>query len=90
MSGFPSHYEDEANVPGFILIESLVQTFIMTFLTLENNKGNKTNFLDIKNAKLEKVVPGDTMIINSELQSFKEELLLEMLQVLLTRFNLFS
>lgn len=69
---FPSHYEDQANVPGFILIESLVQTFIMTFLTLENNKGNKTNFLDIKNAKFrKKVVPGDTMIINSELQSFK-------------------
>tara|TARA_Y200000002_G_scaffold380543_1_gene392294 strand:+ start:170 stop:661 length:492 start_codon:yes stop_codon:yes gene_type:complete len=69
---FPPHYEDEANVPGFILIESLVQAFILTFLTLKENKGNKTNFLDIKKAKFrKKVVPGDTMKIKSELFSFK-------------------
>lgn len=69
---FPPHYEDEANVPGFILIESLVQTFIMTFLTLKENKGSKTNFIDINKAKFrKKVVPGDTMIIKSDLKSFK-------------------
>ena len=32
---FPAHYEDEPNVPGFIQVESLVQTFIMTFLSFE-------------------------------------------------------
>ena len=69
---FPPHYEDEANVPGFILIECLVQTFIMTFLTIKEHKGCKTNFLDIKYAKFrKKVLPGDTMIINSKLKTFK-------------------
>ena len=34
---FPSHFDDEPNVPGFIQIESLVQTFIMTFLSLEES-----------------------------------------------------
>ena len=41
---FPSHFEDDPNVPGFIQIESLVQTFIMTFLSLDELKGNSTNF----------------------------------------------
>ena len=42
---FPAHFQDEPNVPGFIQIECLVQTFLMTFLTLKENKGLKTNFL---------------------------------------------
>ena len=29
---FPAHFDDEPNVPGFIQVECLVQTFIMTFL----------------------------------------------------------
>ena len=29
---FPGHFDDEPNVPGFVQIESLVQTFILTFL----------------------------------------------------------
>jgi 3-hydroxyacyl-[acyl-carrier-protein] dehydratase len=44
---FPSHFEDEPNVPGFIQIESLVQSFILTFLTLEELRGKKTNFFNL-------------------------------------------
>ena len=29
---FPAHFDDEPNVPGFIQVECLVQTFIMSFL----------------------------------------------------------
>jgi 3-hydroxyacyl-[acyl-carrier-protein] dehydratase len=69
---FPAHFEDEPSVPGFIQIESLVQTFLMTFLTLENNKGKKTNFVSIDNVKFRKmIVPGDTLHINAHLESFK-------------------
>jgi 3-hydroxyacyl-[acyl-carrier-protein] dehydratase len=69
---FPAHYEDEPSVPGFILIESLVQSFIMTFLTLEKYKGSKTNFLNVDNVKFRRgVVPGDTLIIESKLQKLK-------------------
>ena len=69
---FPSHFEDDPNVPGFIQIESLVQTFLMTFLTLDGMAGNKTNFLKIDNASFKrKIVPGDISTINATLESFK-------------------
>ena len=69
---FPSHFEDDPNVPGFIQIESLVQTFLMTFLTLDGMAGNKTNFLKIENASFKrKIIPGDVSIINATLESFK-------------------
>jgi 3-hydroxyacyl-[acyl-carrier-protein] dehydratase len=69
---FPAHYDDDPNVPGFIQIECLVQTFIMTFLCLDENQGNKTNFFDLDNAKFrKKIIPGDTLIIKAKLDSFK-------------------
>ena len=40
---FPAHFADEPNVPGFIQIECLVQTFIMTFLSRKEFKNKKTN-----------------------------------------------
>lgn len=69
---FPSHFEDDPNVPGFIQIETLVQTFIMTFLSLEEFRGKKTNFISIDKVKFrKKIIPGDQMIINAYLVSFK-------------------
>jgi len=69
---FPAHFEDQPSVPGFIQIESLVQTFIMTFLTLEEHKGKKTNFVSIDNVKFRKlIIPGDQLIVEAHLQSFK-------------------
>ena len=69
---FPAHFEDDPSVPGFILVESMVQTFIMTFLTLEEHRGKKTNFLSINNVKFKKmVIPGDLLKINAKLLSFK-------------------
>ncbi|NBO19789.1 MAG: beta-hydroxyacyl-ACP dehydratase, partial [Proteobacteria bacterium] len=41
---FPGHFDDEPNVPGFVQIESLVQTFILTFLCKPEYAGMKTNF----------------------------------------------
>ena len=72
---FPAHFEDEPNVPGFIQIECLVQTFLMTFLTLKNNKGLKTSFFDLNNSKFRrKIIPGDTLKIKSKLDHFKRGL----------------
>ena len=69
---FPAHFEVVSSVPGFILVESMVQTFIMTFLTLEEHKGKKTNFISINNVKFKKmVIPGDVLKINAKLLSFK-------------------
>jgi len=69
---FPAHFDDEPNVPGFIQVESLVQTFIMSFLSKDDLRGKKTNFLSIDNVKFKrKILPGDTLMIRATLKSFR-------------------
>ena len=69
---FPAHFEDQPSVPGFVQIESLVQTFIMTFLTLDENKGKKTNFASRDNVKFRRmIVPGEQLIIHAKLDSIR-------------------
>jgi len=69
---FPGHFDDDPNVPGFVQVECLAQTFIMSFLCLEEYKGMKTNFVGITNVKFRrKIVPGDSLVIKAVLQSFK-------------------
>lgn len=72
---FPAHYDDDPNVPGFIQIECLVQTFIMTFLSFDEFRGMKTNFANMDNVKFRrKIVPGETLNIEATLLSFKRGL----------------
>lgn len=72
---FPAHFEDEPNVPGFIQIEALTQLFLMTFLTLPGNKGKKTGFVSLENAKFKKkIIPGDRLDIEAELFSYRRGL----------------
>lgn len=67
---FPAHFEGEPNVPGFILIETMVQSFIMTFLSQKKYTGSKTNFFNLNNAKFrKKILPGDALKIKSKLNS---------------------
>tara|TARA_B110000211_G_C14019983_1_gene527203 strand:- start:534 stop:998 length:465 start_codon:yes stop_codon:yes gene_type:complete len=69
---FPAHFDDEPNVPGFIQIECLTQTFIMTFLCIEEYKGMKTNFASVTDVKFKrKIVPGEKLDIKATLNSFK-------------------
>ena len=72
---FPAHFEDEPNVPGFVQVESLTQMFLMTFLTLPGNKGKKTGFVAIDNARFKrKIIPGDRMDIVATLKSYRRGL----------------
>jgi 3-hydroxyacyl-[acyl-carrier-protein] dehydratase len=72
---FPGHFDDEPNVPGFVQIECLVQTFIMTFLCIDEYKGMKTNFVSANNVKFKrKIVPGEVLTVEATLQSFKRGL----------------
>lgn len=72
---FPAHFSDEPNVPGFIQIETLTQVFLMTFLTLPENKGKKTGFVSVRNARFRrKIVPGDRLDIEAELAFFRRGL----------------
>lgn len=69
---FPGHFEDEPNVPGFVQVECLAQTFIMTFLCQDEYKGMKTNFAGINNVKFKrKIVPGEVLTIDAELHSLR-------------------
>lgn len=72
---FPGHFDDDPNVPGFVQIESLVQTFILTFLCQEQYSGMKTNFVSIDKIKFKrKIVPGDVLVTKATLKSFKRGL----------------
>ena len=69
---FPGHFDDEPNVPGFIQIESLVQTFIMIFLCQDKFAGMKTNFVSIDKVKFKrKIAPGDVLQIEAVLSTLK-------------------
>ena len=69
---FPAHFEGDPNVPGFVQIESLVQVFLMTFLTLDGQAGQKTSFVSLDQVKFKrKILPGDTLNIYAELENFK-------------------
>ena len=69
---FPAHFDDEPNVPGFIQVECLVQTFIMSFLCIDEYRGMKTNFVSIDKVKFKrKIVPGERLDIEATLDSFK-------------------
>ena len=72
---FPGHFDDEPNVPGFVQIEALVQAFILTFLSMPEYSGMKTNFTNIDGIKFKrKIVPGDTLLSHANLRSFKRGL----------------
>ncbi len=69
---FPAHFPGDPNVPGFILIEAATQVFLMTFLTLPENKGMVTNFLSVDTFKFKKkVTPGDRLDIEAHLLDFR-------------------
>ncbi len=69
---FPCHFADEPNVPGFIQMEMLTQMFLMTFLTIPENKGKKTCFLSVNNAKFKKkIVPGMRVDLEADLKSYR-------------------
>ena len=69
---FPAHFDDEPNVPGFVQTEALTQTFLMTFLSLDEYKGNKTSFVSMNNVKFaRKIEPGDKLEIVATLDFFR-------------------
>ncbi len=71
---FPVHFEDEPNVPGFVQMEALTQMFLMTFLTMPENKGKKTAFITSKVNFRKKIIPGDRLDIETTLDSFRRGL----------------
>ena len=71
---FPAHFQDEPNVPGFVQIEALTQMFLMSFLTIPGNKGLKTAFIKLESDFKRKIIPGDRLDIEADLDSYKRGL----------------
>ena len=69
---FPTHFPLDPSVPGFIQIETCMQNFLLTFLSLEGFKRQETADRSLSNVVIKrKVVPGETFEVKAYLDTFK-------------------
>jgi len=69
---FPSHFESDPSVPGFIQIETCMQAFLLTFLTKEEYKRKETADRKLDNVVIKrKIRPGETLSIEAILTKSK-------------------
>jgi 3-hydroxyacyl-[acyl-carrier-protein] dehydratase len=68
---FPAHFPGDPSVPGFIQIECCMQSFLLTFLSLDQYKRRETADRLLNNVLVKrKIVPGDTLELTATLDSF--------------------
>ena len=68
---FPAHFPGNPSVPGFIQIECCMQSFLLTFLSLEEYKRRETADRLLNNVRVKrKIVPGDTLELFANLDRF--------------------
>ena len=68
---FPAHFPGAPSVPGFIQIESCLQCFLLTFLSLDGYKRRETADRLLNNVLVKRqILPGDTLEIHATLSSF--------------------
>lgn len=68
---FPTHFPGAPNVPGFIQIECCIQSFLLTFLSLDQYKRRETTVRMLNNVHLgRKIIPGDVLEMHASLDSF--------------------
>lgn len=69
---FPAHFADNPNVPGSILLESMLDMMCMAILTLPECKGKETADIRINNLMFRnKVVPGQRIDIVANVLKWK-------------------
>jgi 3-hydroxyacyl-[acyl-carrier-protein] dehydratase len=68
---FPAHFPDDPSVPGFLQIETCMQAFLLTFLSLDDYKKRETADRSLMNVQLKrKIIPGETLEIFAFLDRF--------------------
>jgi 3-hydroxyacyl-[acyl-carrier-protein] dehydratase len=68
---FPAHFPGAPSVPGFIQIEACMQTFLLTFLSLDAYKRRETADRLLNNVLVKRqILPGDAIEIHATLTSF--------------------
>lgn len=69
---FPAHFPGNPLVPGFVLVEAMAQTFIMTFLADSRYEGQETNLVQVNSSRFRLPLrPGDTLVSHAHLHSFR-------------------
>ncbi len=69
---FMGHFAETKVMPGVLIVEAMAQTGGIALLTMEEMAGKLAFLGKIKNARFhEKVVPGDTLVIETTIDAFK-------------------
>ncbi len=70
---FMGHFAETKVMPGVLIIEAIAQMGGVALLTMDGMKGRLAFLGKIKNARFhEKVVPGDTLVLETELETVRE------------------
>lgn len=68
---FPAHFPENPSVPGFIQIETCMQAFLLSFLSLDDYKRRETADRSLMNVQVKrKIIPGETLEIFAFLDRF--------------------
>ena len=68
---FPAHFPEDPSVPGFLQIETCMQAFLLTFLSLDDYKRRETADRSLMNVQVKrKIIPGETLEIFAFLDRF--------------------
>ena len=68
---FKSHLEKEQVMPGVLLIESMLQSLVLTIYTMDNHKGKIAFVSQVTTKLLSKVKPNNKLNIYAELLNYK-------------------
>lgn len=69
---FPAHFRDNPNVPGSIMLECMLDLFVMAIVTLPECEGKETADFKINNLLFKrKIVPGERLDLECKIQSFR-------------------
>lgn len=69
---FPIHFKGNPNVPGSIMLEAMLDIFVMTIITLPECEGKETADVKVNNLLFKrKIMPGERLDMDCQVDSFR-------------------